>query len=177
MAGRSGAAQTRRPTVRALPILLMALGSVPGAGSAVAGESQRVAWIGAMEVQAVCTERGTGNKIALTGAQLGAGEPAGLMLRLGDGAARQLPLAQIARIQFTGAEPGVDGYARATIELREPAYQGSGSVLLRADGKPVRLSGISSGSARAEIALERCAELLVRLRPQPDSATRGGSKS
>ena len=70
-----------------------------------------------------------------------------------------------------------DGYARATIELREPAYQGSGSVLLRADGKPVRLSGISSGSARAEIALERCAELLVRLRPQPDSATRGGSKS
>lgn len=130
-----------------------------------------------MEAQAVCTERGTGNKIVLAGAQLGAGAAAGLTLRLGAAPAQQFPLAQVARIQMTGAEQGSDGYARATIELREPAYQGPGSVLLRTDGKPVRLSGISSGSARAEIALERCVEVVVRLRPQPDAATRGGLKS
>ena len=178
MAGRSGAAQTRRlATVRALPVLLMALGSVPGAGSAVAGESRRVAWIGAMDVQAVCTERGTGNKIVLTGAQIGAGEPSGLMLRLGAAPAQAFALAQVARIELTGAETGADGYARATIELREPAYRGLGSILLRPDGKPLRLGGTSSGNVRAEVALERCAELVLRLRPPADAAARGGSKS
>ena len=119
--------------------------------------------IGAKTVEATCTDRKSGNATTIQRARIAINEPSGsLELRIGKSAARTLQLSQVIRVQIPSVKMTSDGFAKVSMELLVPSYEGPGFVRLRAKGKPVRLTGFTADLQRFDIPLEACKELALK---------------
>lgn len=129
---------------------------------------------GARTVEAICTDRKSGDTTTLQRARIAVDEPTGsLEVRVGASAAKVLQLSQIVRVKIPSPRLASDGFAKASLELLEPSYNGPGFVKLRARGKPVRLTGFTADLDRVEMPLVTCKELALKA-SQPSEAQRGG---
>lgn len=118
---------------------------------------------GSTTVEAACTDRRSGNVTTIHRARMAIDEPSGsLELRTGESAARTVQLLEVIRVQMPSARTAADGFAKAFVELRAPAYKGPGYVRLRAKGKPVRLMGFTADLERVDMPLETCREVAFK---------------
>ncbi|MBS0345866.1 MAG: hypothetical protein JSR69_05335 [Proteobacteria bacterium] len=132
---------------------------------------------GSQTIEARCTDRDSGETTTLQRARLAADEASPMIeLRIGNAAASTLQLAQVAAIRMPSAKAKPDGFAKATLELRNPDYQGPGFVRVRVDGKPVQLTGFTEARARVTIPLESCKALTLSASTAPLEDGRGVPK-
>jgi hypothetical protein len=134
---------------------------------------------GTKTVEATCTDRKTGNTIAVQRARITIDEPSGsLVLRVGQSPAKTLQLSQVIRLQISSAKPASDGFAKATIELNDPDHKGSGSgyVRLKAKGQPARLTGFTADLERIDKPLGSCKELTIQTVSSTEAERSGVSK-
>ncbi len=118
---------------------------------------------GSETIEALCTDRKSGNTTTVQRARMTVDEPTGgLEVRLEKSDAQTLRLSRITRVQLATGKPNSDGFAEASLELLEPSYRGEGFVKLRVNGKPVRLAGFSADLRRVDIPLESCRELVLK---------------
>lgn len=116
---------------------------------------------GAKTVIAVCTDRLSGDQTTVRRARIVAGAPSGsIELKLDKAGAKLVQLSQVVRLDIPSDKPASNGFARATLELTEPAYQGQGAVRLQVGKKPVRLTGFTADFSHVDIPLRQC-KLLV----------------
>jgi hypothetical protein len=133
---------------------------------------------GSRTIEAQCTDRDSGAITTLQRARLAADEASPMIeLRIGNAPATTLQLAQVAGIRMLSARPKPDGFVKATLELREPDYQGPGFVRVRIDGKPVQLTGFNAGLARVTIPLESCKALALAASTPAPAAERPTTKN
>jgi hypothetical protein len=115
---------------------------------------------GAKVVEATCVDRRSGVAVIVQRAQITIDEASGLLeLRLGDTPARLVQLSQIRRLQILSSKARADGFAKASMTLLDPGYDGPGQVRLRAKAKPVRLTGFAADLERVDRVLGTCKEL------------------
>lgn len=115
---------------------------------------------GAKAVEVTCIDRRSGVAVIVQRAQITIDEASGLLeLRLSDTPARQVQLSQIRQLQILSSKPRADGFAKASIALLDPGYDGPGQVRLRAKSKPVRLTGFAADLERVDRLLGTCKEL------------------
>jgi hypothetical protein len=118
---------------------------------------------GAQAVEAQCTDRQTGEIRTVQRARITVDKPVGTIeVRLRQGKPQWLQLAQVERLAIKAGRPGADGFGKATLKLRQPAFDGEGFVQLSVDGKPVRLTGFSPAQERVDLPLQRCKELVLK---------------
>jgi hypothetical protein len=118
---------------------------------------------GSQAVEAQCADRQTGEIRIVQRARITVDKPVGTLdVRLRMGKPQQLQLAQIERLAIKAGKPGTDGFGKATLALRQPAFNGEGFVQLSVDGKPVRLTGFSPAQERVDLPLQRCKELVLK---------------
>ena len=131
---------------------------------------------GAKTVEAVCTDRQSGGETTVQRARTVVDAPSGTIeLKIDKSTAQFVQLSQLVRLEIPSGKPAPNGFARATLELTEPDYQGPGDVRLRVGKKPVRLTGFTADSTRVDIPLAQC-KLLV-LTSAPSSGAEPGSVS
>jgi hypothetical protein len=132
---------------------------------------------GTKTVEATCTDRKTGNTIAVQRARITIDEPSGsLVLRVGQSPAKTLQLTQVIRLQISSAKPASDGFAKASMELIDPDYKGTGYVRLKAKGQPARLTGFTADLARIDKPLGSCKELTIQTVSSSEAERSGVSK-
>lgn len=150
----------------AIPLLLCGLLGSPAFGNGINPPRPS----GSQTVEANCTDRGSGAITTLQRVRLAADEASPMIeLRIGAAAASMHQLAQVAAIRIPSVKAKPDGFVKATLELREPDYQGPGFVRVRVDGKPVQLTGFGAGLARVTIPLESCKALTLTASTAPPS--------
>ena len=116
--------------------------------------------VGSETVMASCTDRTSSKVTILQRVRIAYGDAsAPLEVRLGKTPPQAVQLSKVRRIQFHAGKPKPDGFAKAMIEIEEPPSVGEGAVKVRANKRPVRISGFSPASEHVEIALENCKEL------------------
>lgn len=156
-----------------VPLLMCCLPSTAALGNGINPPRPS----GSRTVEAQCTDRNNGAIITLQRARLTTDEASPMIeLRIGDAPASTLQLAQVAGIRMPSARPKPDGFVKATLELREPDYQGPGFVRVRIDGKPVQLTGFNAELARVTIPLENCRLLALAASTPAPAAERPAAK-
>jgi hypothetical protein len=129
--------------------------------------------VGSETVIARCIDRATGGITTLQRARITEGDSGRpLEVQVGKEAPRMIQLSQLLRLQFDGGKPRPDGFARATLELAEPAFVGEAVVKVRSGKKRVLISGFNAASERVQIPLERCKELEFKQAPSSESEFR-----
>lgn len=132
---------------------------------------------GTKTVEATCTDRKTGNTITVQRARITMDEPSGsVVLRVGQSPAKTLQLTQVIRLQISSAKPASDGFAKASMELIDPDYTGTGYVRLKAKGQPARLTGFTADLERIDKPLGSCKELTIQTVSSSDTERSGVSK-
>jgi hypothetical protein len=115
---------------------------------------------GAKVVEATCVDRRSGVAVIVQRAQITIDEASELLeLRLSDTSARSVQLTQIRLLQILSSKPKADGFAKASMILLDPGYEGPGQVRLRSKAKPVRLTGFAADLERVDRVLASCKEL------------------
>ncbi len=109
-------------------------------------------------VVARCTPRKSGEVIVVQRAKIRVGDSISerLEVRLGKEPVQTVALAQVAGIELASAKTRAEGFAAAKLELREPAYQGAGSVRLKNGKEAVRLVGFDASLERVDMPLANC---------------------
>lgn len=132
---------------------------------------------GTKTVEATCTDRKTGNTTTVQRARITINEPSGsLVLRVGQSPAKTLQLSQVIRLQIASAKPASDGFAKASMELIDPSYKGTGYVRLKAKGQPARLTGFTADLERVDKPLGSCKELTIQTVLSSEAERNGVSK-
>src|SRR5262245_31606547 len=126
---------------------------------------------GSQIVAATCTDRKSGESTTVQRARIDNGKPsASIEVRLGEAEQQTLQLSDVRRIEIVDTTPDADGFVHAVLEIDKPTYRGNGFVRVRADGKPVRLTGFpNGGTPKIVIALESCRNLAIAA-PEPAAA-------
>ena len=118
---------------------------------------------GAKTVEAICTDRKSGNATTVQRVRITMDEPSGsIELRVGKSTASTHQLSHVIRVQIPSAGQTLDGFTEASLELSDPSYKGPGFIRVRAKGKPVRLTGFNADLERVDIPLETCKELALK---------------
>jgi hypothetical protein len=118
---------------------------------------------GSKTVVATCTDRATGEATTIQRTRIFIAEPSGsLELRIGKSAASTLQLSKVIRVQIPSAKTMSDGFAKASLELLDPGYEGPGFVRLEVNTTPVRLTGFSADLRRVDVPLATCKELTLQ---------------
>lgn len=109
-------------------------------------------------VVARCTPRKAGEVIVVQRARIRVGDTVSeqLEVRLGKAPVQTVALAKVAGIELASAKTRAEGFAVAKLALREPAFQGAGSVRLKTGAKPVRLVGFDGSLAPVDMPLADC---------------------
>lgn len=147
-----------------IPLLLCGLLATEAYGNGINPPRPR----GGKTVEAICTDRMSGNATTVQRARItmdetSGDEPSGsIELRVGKSTASTHQLSHVIRVQIPSAGPTLDGFTEASLELSDPSYKGSGFIRVRAKGKPVRLTGFKVNLDRVDIPLETCKELALK---------------
>ena len=155
-------------------VLLVAFMSIPDA-EANGINPPRPA--GSEIVQATCVVRKSGATVVIQRARMTVDESGGLLeVRLDQSTPQTVPLAQFRRIQFHKGTHTQDGFAKSTLDLINPPYEGEGLVRVRTGGKAIRINGFDASSRPIELPLERCKELVIETMSTSDLELRGAAK-
>jgi hypothetical protein len=82
----------------------------------------------------------------------------------------------VIRLQISSAKPASDGFTKASMELIDPDYKGTGYVRLKAKGKPARLTGFTADLERIDKPLGSCKKLTIQTVSSSEAERSGVSK-
>ena len=115
---------------------------------------------GSKIVVARCTLQKTGAVVELQRARFAEDAVSGVELRMGTAKApvQSIDPAKVSRIDFAGKSRS-DGFMKATLDLRDPSYQGAGFVKVKSGRKALVLTGFAPSLDRVEVELASCKAL------------------